>query len=343
MANRLFPSTTKARAVKWASVVASAILLPACATQGVNTASSPSKSDYRDAIGVYSSTPDDAGRDPIASAAFWGTRYNEDQSNPDTAVQFSQALRGIGSLKEATEVMQKATARFQDNPDVSVEHGKVLVEGGRAFEAIRYFEAAVETRPDDWRVFSAYGVALDQIGEHAQARKKYDHALSIVPTAQTVLNNKGLSYALEGNLSLARTTLRMAAANTRAGGDARIRQNLALVLALSGKLSEAERLSRSDLPPLVADNNVQFYRQLTSQPAYWDEYAATDVDVPDFEPAPAAPIAPTPAPAPQLREEPKQNEEQKNDGAPIALFEVAPVTNASADAPLSLSEDDDTE
>ena len=146
------------------------------------------------------------------------------------------------------------------------------------------------------------------------------------PGEVMVLNNKGLSYALDGKLSMARTTLRQASAN--AGANSRIRQNLALVLALSGDMGEAERLARSDLPPVVADNNIGVYRQLMNQPAYWSEYASDDIDTPDFDSVPAAPLSPSPKP--QLREEEKP--EEKSDGAPIALIEVAPVTNASMDA-----------
>lgn len=309
-------------------IACAVVAISACSTTPGNETSAD-KSDYKDAIGVYSNPAGDEGMDPIAAAAFWGTRYNADQDDPQVAVSFSKALRRIGSKDEASEVMQKASMKFAGQPDVNLEYGKVLVESGRAFEAVRYFEDAVAARPDDWNALSAYGVALDQIGEHEQARQKYNRALAMAPGATSVLNNKGLSYALDGELTAAKMTLRKAAANTRAG-DARIRQNLALVLALAGDMREAERLARSDLPPLVADNNVQFYQQLMNQPAYWGEYASTDVDMPDFDPAPAAPIAPKQAPAPTLREEPKQDKDETEDGAPIALMEVAPVTNASA-------------
>jgi Flp pilus assembly protein TadD len=231
----------------------------------------------------------------------------------------------IGSDEEALGVMQKTSALHTNNPGVSLEYGKVLVESGRAFEAVRHLETAVNKSPTDYRALSAYGVALDQIGEHDAARTKYDRALSMAPGDVVLLNNKGLSYALDGKLSLARATLREAATN--AGSDSRIRQNLALVLALSGEMREAERLARSDLPPIVADNNIDVYRQLMNQPAYWDQYAAGDVETPTFDDVPAAPLAPSSKP--QLREE-KKPEDQKSKGEPVALIEVAPVTNASA-------------
>ncbi|WP_411819102.1 tetratricopeptide repeat protein [Hyphococcus formosus] len=309
---------------KYAIIAGSAIMLSACATTQNAGTESVSKSEYRDAIGVYTDPVVDEGMDPIAAAAFWGTRYNTDQSDPDIAVRFSQSLRKIGSSDEAVSVMQKSSTLHPENAKVNLEYGKVLVESGRAFEAVRYLETAIAKLPNDWRALSAYGVALDQIGEHAAARSNYDRALAMAPNEVMLLNNKGLSFALDGKLGLANTTLRKAAAN--AGGDSRIRQNLALVLALSGEMREAERLARSDLPPIVADNNIDVYRQMMAQPAYWDEYASGNVETPNFEPAPAAPLAPEPKP--QLREERKE-EPKTPDGAPIALIEAAPVTKAS--------------
>ncbi len=312
--------------LKVAVLGVSAIALQACSTmQKTKAAAGVGDDQYREAIGVYSNPAVDDNMDPIAAAAFWGTRYNTSQSDPVVAVKFSKALRKIGSTEEAASVMQKVSTKHAEDPEVSLEYGKVLTESGRAFEAVRHLENAVTAMPDNWNALSAYGVALDQIGEHKEARKRYNRALGIAPNAVTVLNNKGLSYALEGNLSQARLTLQQAAAS--AGGDARIRQNLALVMALSGDMTAAERLARSDLPPQVANNNIDYFRQLMNQPAYWDEYAATDVETPNFDAAPLKPVAP--APLPKLKEQPKE-ETPKDDGAPIALMEAAPVTNASA-------------
>ncbi len=310
---------------KYAGIGVVAIMLPACATvQNTKSAAGIDNGQYREAIGVYSNSAVDDGMDPIAAAAFWGTRYNTDQTNPEVAMNFSAALRKIGSTDEAVDVMQKAATLHEDNAGISLEYGKVLVETGRAFEAVRYLETASAKDPSDWKALSAYGVALDQIGEHSEARKKYERALTIAPHSVTVMNNKGLSFAMDGNLGMARAVLREAAAG--AGGDARIRQNLALVLALSGDMVGAERLARSDLPPLVADNNIDVYRQLMNQPAYWSEYAAGDVELPAFDGAPLAPSSPTPKP--RLQEQPKQ-EKENSDGAPIALIEAVPLTNAS--------------
>lgn len=278
--------------------------------------------DYKKSVGVFTNPQiDPAGLDPIAAAAFWGSRYDKNPGDAEAAVQYSMALRKIGSVEESVSVMTKAIRSHPDSADVNLETGRALIEGERAFEAIRYIEIALETKKGDWRALSAYGVALDQIGEHAEARQKYDAALLSAPGAVSVMSNKGLSFAMSGDLNSAATVLRAAATNRKA--DARVRQNLALVLALKGDLREAERLARSDLPPQIADQNVQYYRQLVNQPAYWQALAGDDVETPSFEPAPAklqraAPSQPKAAPAPQL-EQPKEAPKAKDPNAPIAL------------------------
>jgi len=311
-----------------------ALLLTACASGG-GSGVAKGKGQYEEAIGAYTSPASDPSQfDPVAAAAFWGTRYNRDHQDVEVAVKYSAALRKIGSVDEAVSVITKTAAQNIDNPDVNLEAGKALIEGGRGFEAVRYLEVATSTKRNDWSAFSAYGVALDNIGEHDLARVQYDKALSIAPGALNVMNNKALSFALDGDLSRAERTLRTAA--TANGANARIRQNLALVLALKGDMAEAERLARSDLPPQLANQNIDYFRSLVNQPAYWAEYAPDNFDAPAFKPATKAPApqAPkvTPTPLPELREE-KKPEEKQDKSAPIALKEVTPITNTSVELP----------
>ena len=61
-----------------------------------------------------------------------------------------------------------------------------------------------------------------------------------------------------GQKDQAETLLRRAVANPSAG--ARERQNLALILGLQGKIGEAERLLRQDLPPEIAEANLTYLR-----------------------------------------------------------------------------------
>jgi Flp pilus assembly protein TadD len=54
-----------------------------------------------------------------------------------------------------------------------------------------------------------------------------------------------------------------------------VRQNLALVLALQGKFAEAEEMSRRDLSPMDAAQNVASIRQMISQSDTWRDIQKT--------------------------------------------------------------------
>ena len=79
----------------------------------------------------------------------------------------------------------------------------------------------------------------------------------------TVLSNLGLSYMLTKNLPKAEEALRQAYASGRA--DARVRQNLALVIGLQGRFAEAEQIVRADLPPDEATANVAYLKQMLNR------------------------------------------------------------------------------
>ena len=107
------------------------------------------------------------------------------------------------------------------------------------------------------------GTAHDQMGHHDEARRYYESALKIVPGEPSVLSNLGLSYMLSKDLPKAEEALRQAYASGRA--DARVRQNLALVIGLQGRFAEAEQIVRADLPPDEAAANVAYLKQMLNR------------------------------------------------------------------------------
>ena len=88
-------------------------------------------------------------------------------------------------------------------------------------------------------------------------------ALKIVPDEPSVLSNLGLSYMLTRELPNAEQTLRRAYGNPRA--DARVRQNLALVVGLQGRFAEAETIAKGDLPAEEAAANVAYLREMLNR------------------------------------------------------------------------------
>jgi Flp pilus assembly protein TadD len=112
----------------------------------------------------------------------------------------------------------------------------------------------------DWRLLSVQGTALDQLGRHDEARRYYVSALKIVPGEPSVLSNLGMSYMLSKDLPKAEQALRQAYASPKA--NAKVRQNLGLVIGLQGRFAEAEEIVKADLPPDEAAANVAYLREM---------------------------------------------------------------------------------
>ncbi len=202
-----------------------------------------------------------------AYAAEMAPRYAANPDDKAVALRYATALRGLTQHAQAVAVLQRLAAKNPHDLTVLGAYGKALADAGRLQEASDVL--AHSHTPDDpnWRILSAQGSVADQMGNHTQAQAYYASALKIVPNQPQVLSNLGLSYALERQIPLAEETLRQAVAQP--GADARVRQNLALVLSLEGRYADAEAISRRDLAPIDAADNVQSIKRMIADSDTW--------------------------------------------------------------------------
>jgi Flp pilus assembly protein TadD len=197
----------------------------------------------------------------------WGKGYAANPRDKAAALNYARGLRTMTLYAQAVAVLQNLAIHNPDDENVLGAYGKALADAGRLQEAAEVLAKAHTPDRPNWSILSSQGAVADQLGHHANAQKFYIAALKIAPGEPSVLSNLGLSYALTRNLPLAEQTLRQANASPRA--DARVRQNLALVLALEGKFAEAEQLERRDLSPADAAANVSAIRQMIAQSDTW--------------------------------------------------------------------------
>jgi Flp pilus assembly protein TadD len=160
-------------------------------------------------------------------------------------------------------VLEQATIAHSGNKALLAAYGRALADNGNFQQAFDVLSKAHSPDDPDWRILSVQGAALDQMGKHDDARRYYASALKIVPDEPSVLSNLGLSYVLSKDLPKAEQTLRRAYANGRA--DARVRQNLGLVIGLQGRFAEAETIVKADLPPDEAAANVGYLKEMLSR------------------------------------------------------------------------------
>jgi len=204
-----------------------------------------------------------ADSDPHRAAEIYGERYRADPKNAEAALAYGQALRASGQRSQAAAVLEQATIAHPGDKALLAAYGRALADNGNFQQAFDVLGRAHSPDNPDWRILSVQGTALDQLGRHEEARRYYASALKIAPDQPTVLSNLGLSYVLSKNLPKAEEVLRQAYASGRA--DARVRQNLALVIGLQGRFAEAEQIVRADLPADEAAANVAYLKQMLSR------------------------------------------------------------------------------
>jgi Flp pilus assembly protein TadD len=212
---------------------------------------------------ITSSKPDATAADPRAQVEVYGERYRADPRNAEAALAYGQALRATGQRAQAVAVLEQATIKHAGQKALLAAYGRALADNGNFQQAFDVLTRAHSPDNPDWRILSVQGTALDQLGRHDEARRYYASALKIVPEEPSVLSNLGMSYVLSRELPKAEEVLRRAYASTRA--DARVRQNLGLVVGLQGRFAEAEGIVKADLPAEEAAANVAYLKQMLSR------------------------------------------------------------------------------
>ncbi|MBV9219997.1 MAG: tetratricopeptide repeat protein [Methylobacteriaceae bacterium] len=224
----------------------------------------------------------------------WGRKFEANPGDRTASLNYGRALRALSRYNEAVAVLQAGAIKNPRDTALLGAYGKSLSDVGRFPEASEVLSRAHTPERPDWTILSAEGTVADQMGEFDRAQGFYSAALKIVPGEPTVLANLGLSYALQKRLPEAEKTLRQATSDPRA--DVRVRQDLALVLALQGKFDEAEQVSERDLPPKEAAANVIAIREMIAQSDTWKEIRKMDAKSRATEPRlPKAAAAETPA------------------------------------------------
>jgi Flp pilus assembly protein TadD len=201
------------------------------------------------------------------SAEAWGDRYRANPADAEVALNYAQALRGMGQRAQAAAVLEQASIQNPKHTGVRGAYGRALANNGNYQQAFDVLNRAHTPDQPDWRILSVQGAVLDQMGRHDEARRYYSTALRIAPDEPSVLSNLGLSYALSKDLVRAEATLRRATAHGRA--DTGVQQNLAVVVGLQGRFAEAKIIARADLPSEEAAANVTYLRQRLAQQNGW--------------------------------------------------------------------------
>ena len=159
-----------------------------------------------------------------------------DSTRPEAFVKIGAVHEQKGNAALAEKAYELALERQPDNPAVCERLGLLYLQSGRDSEAPALFERAVALDPKRWRSYNGLGILADRRGDFTAAIGYYDKALAIDPAAATVMNNRGYSRYLAGDLPGAEADLKTA---IRLGAKGSVWTNLGKVQAMQGRYAEA--------------------------------------------------------------------------------------------------------
>lgn len=197
------------------------------------------------------------------AAVQYRTLLDRSPEDLDALLGLARNLRYVGNARLAAKELLKAPGFTAGDAGILLELGKAEIATGNAKDAVRHLRSAEEKDSGNWDVYGTLGIGFDLLKSYDKAREAYSKALTLSPGNLSVLNNMAISLALSGKLETAISTLEDAPISIRRMPQ--VRQNLALFYALKGDLKKAGTLSKLDLSEADARNNLAVFNRLRRQ------------------------------------------------------------------------------
>lgn len=198
--------------------------------------------------------------DPQAATEYWGKEYSKNPRDLDAALSYAQNLKVIGKKREALAVLQQASLIHGADRRLAADYGRLALDLDQISVAKKLLEVADDPTNPSWRIVLARGTALAKEGSYREAISFYERAQALNPGHPSVLNNLALAYTMSGEPERGEALLRQASAS--GDSNAKVRQNLALVLGLQGKYDEATKVASADLGPQEAQANTALLKRM---------------------------------------------------------------------------------
>ena len=219
------------------------------------------------------------------AAALYRRLLNDEDQLPDELLVeiYSRLADSYNQLEQpeaAVVILQKYLELDASDSEINYKMGKSLLALDRVEEASIHFRQMLGYGSDT-KAYNGIGVTMDLLAEHREAQLMYLKGLEIDSDYIPILNNLALSYVLSGDSDEAIKIFKRI--NFGRTGNPKLRQNLAMAYAMVGNEQEAERVSRIDLTPEEAQQNLDFFGRLRDQRIQallgHDSIAATQEDI----------------------------------------------------------------
>lgn len=188
-------------------------------------------------------------------------------------VAYAETLRRLNRNDDALSAFDEILEEAPDNLNAQEGRGLTLMALGKSTDAGRAFSDIMEHDGKRWRTLNALGILFVTKNMIPEAMAYYTEALKYSPDNPSVLNNVGLSQAVDKNYPRAIQALEQASRIAKSGERRRqVDLNLAMVYGASGDIETAKDIATKYLQGPALDNNIGLYAHLAKDDALAKTY-----------------------------------------------------------------------
>lgn len=217
-----------------------------------------------DATLVKSAQAAEEAGDYARAAQAYAQLVDRDGKNIDYLKGFAENSRRSGRNDVALVTYDTILKLDDSNIDALEGKGLALLDVGESQKAGDVLAKVMQQDKTRWKTLNALAILFVMKERHDDAMAYFVEALERSPNNVSVLNNVGLTMAIENKLEDAVEALKKA--GRLASEDARLRKkvdlNLAMVYGVKGELDKARKVASKHLSGAALNNNMGFYAHL---------------------------------------------------------------------------------
>jgi Flp pilus assembly protein TadD len=198
------------------------------------------------------------------AAQFYEQVLAKSPDNKDALLSLADSYRRDGQTDKAIQVYDSLLAKDPDNLGAKEGKGLALIASGDFDTPAVLFEEVMKADAKRWKTLNALGILFTTRNLQTEAQQYFAEALKYHKDNPSILNNLGLSQALNRDFNVSIETLSKGSALAASGSmeRKRIDLNLALVHAIAGNLDDAKLMAETYLSGAALDNNLGLYAHL---------------------------------------------------------------------------------
>lgn len=197
---------------------------------------------------------------------FYRQLVDKNADNLAYKVGIADNMRRLAKTDEALRQYDAILEKQPDNIEALEGKGLALLSKTDFQQASIVLERVMALDSRRWRTLNAVAILFVAKNMPKESLAYYEEALSLMPDEPVILNNVGLTMALNRDFDRALLALTRASQKLKEKDPQkrRVDLNLALVYGISGQMEKAEQVAKPHLSEAALNNNLGFYAYLAN-------------------------------------------------------------------------------